>query len=33
MDGVRFYTRVKTVTQRWPRGGEADSSFVIPTMA
>ncbi|ESQ86958.1 methylmalonate-semialdehyde dehydrogenase [Asticcacaulis sp. AC460] len=33
MDGVRFYTRVKTVTQRWPRGGVlADSSFVIPTM-
>ena len=33
MDGVRFYTRVKTVTQRWPRGGSvADSSFVIPTM-
>jgi malonate-semialdehyde dehydrogenase (acetylating) / methylmalonate-semialdehyde dehydrogenase len=34
MDGVRFYTRVKTVTQRWPRGGNpTDSSFVIPTMA
>lgn len=33
MDGVRFYTRVKTVTQRWPRGDEAESSFVIPTMA
>ncbi|EGF89399.1 methylmalonate-semialdehyde dehydrogenase acylating [Asticcacaulis biprosthecium C19] len=34
MDGVRFYTRVKTVTQRWPRGGVlADSSFVIPTMS
>jgi malonate-semialdehyde dehydrogenase (acetylating)/methylmalonate-semialdehyde dehydrogenase len=34
MDGVRFYTRVKTVTQRWPRGGVvSDQSFVIPTMA
>jgi malonate-semialdehyde dehydrogenase (acetylating) / methylmalonate-semialdehyde dehydrogenase len=35
MDGVRFYTRVKTVTQRWPSGGGgvADQSFVIPTMA
>ena len=32
-DGIRFYTRVKTVTQRWP-GGESvtDQSFVIPTM-
>ncbi len=34
MDGVRFYTRTKIVTQRWPRGGAvADQSFVIPTMA
>ncbi|WP_374471820.1 CoA-acylating methylmalonate-semialdehyde dehydrogenase [Phenylobacterium sp.] len=35
MDGVRFYTRTKTVTQRWPKGGKAtaDQSFVIPTMA
>jgi malonate-semialdehyde dehydrogenase (acetylating)/methylmalonate-semialdehyde dehydrogenase len=33
MDGVRFYTRVKKVTQRWPSGGDAlDPSFVIPTM-
>ena len=33
MDGVRFYTRVKTVTQRWPSGGAVlDQSFVIPTM-
>lgn len=33
MDGVRFYTRTKTVTQRWPKGGPvADQSFVIPTM-
>jgi malonate-semialdehyde dehydrogenase (acetylating)/methylmalonate-semialdehyde dehydrogenase len=33
MEGVRFWTRVKTVTQRWPSGGVlADSSFVIPTM-
>lgn len=34
MDGVRFYTRVKTVTQRWPTGGVViDQSFAIPTMA
>jgi len=33
MDGVRFYTRVKTITQRWPSGGAVmDQSFVIPTM-
>jgi malonate-semialdehyde dehydrogenase (acetylating)/methylmalonate-semialdehyde dehydrogenase len=33
MDGVRFYTRVKTITQRWPTGGPTiDQSFVIPTM-
>ena len=33
MEGVKFYTKVKTVTARWPEGDEhADSSFVIPTM-
>ena len=33
VDGVRFYTRTKTVTQRWPSGGSVtDQSFVIPTM-
>ena len=33
MDGVRFYTRTKTVTQRWPKGGAVtDQSFIIPTM-
>ena len=32
-DGVRFYTRTKTVTQRWPKGGAVtDQSFVLPTM-
>ena len=30
-DGVRFYTRVKTVTARWPKGLR-DTSFVMPTM-
>jgi malonate-semialdehyde dehydrogenase (acetylating)/methylmalonate-semialdehyde dehydrogenase len=34
MEGVKFYTKVKTVTQRWPDGGPTgDSAFVIPTMA
>lgn len=33
MDGIRFYTRVKKITQRWPSGGTVvDQSFVIPTM-
>ena len=31
MEGVRFWTKVKTVTARWPEG-DAESSFVIPTM-
>ena len=33
LDGVRFYTRTKTVTQRWPKGGAVlDQSFIIPTL-
>ena len=33
MDGVRFYTRTKVVTQRWPEAGaDAGGSFAIPTM-
>lgn len=33
MDGVRFYTRTKTITQRWPHGSNVtDQSFVLPTM-
>ena len=32
-EGVKFFTKVKTVTQRWPTGGAVtDSAFVIPTM-
>jgi malonate-semialdehyde dehydrogenase (acetylating)/methylmalonate-semialdehyde dehydrogenase len=35
-EGVRFYTKVKTITARWPDnenpGAQEDSSFVIPTM-
>ena len=33
MEGVKFWTKVKTVTARWPEGEVGDSSFVIPTMA
>jgi malonate-semialdehyde dehydrogenase (acetylating)/methylmalonate-semialdehyde dehydrogenase len=32
MEGVRFYTKIKTVTARWPDGAAGDSAFVIPTM-
>jgi len=31
MEGVRFWTKVKTVTQRWPDGGEGENAFLIPT--
>jgi malonate-semialdehyde dehydrogenase (acetylating)/methylmalonate-semialdehyde dehydrogenase len=30
-DGVRFYTRLKTVTARWPEGA-AGAEFAMPTM-
>jgi malonate-semialdehyde dehydrogenase (acetylating)/methylmalonate-semialdehyde dehydrogenase len=33
MEGVRFYTKVKTVTARWPEGASEESAFVIPTMS
>jgi malonate-semialdehyde dehydrogenase (acetylating)/methylmalonate-semialdehyde dehydrogenase len=32
MEGLKFWTKVKTITARWPEGDVADSSFVIPTM-
>jgi malonate-semialdehyde dehydrogenase (acetylating)/methylmalonate-semialdehyde dehydrogenase len=32
VEGVKFYTKVKTITARWPEGEVGDSSFVIPTM-
>jgi len=32
-DSIRFYTRTKTVTQRWTPGVKSGASFVIPTMA
>ena len=31
-EGVRFYTKIKTVTSRWPTGVRSGSDFVIPTM-
>jgi len=33
MEGVKFWTKVKTITQRWPDGApEGGNAFVIPTM-
>ena len=32
-DSVRFYTKTKTVTSRWPTGVKEGASFVIPTMS
>jgi malonate-semialdehyde dehydrogenase (acetylating)/methylmalonate-semialdehyde dehydrogenase len=31
-DAVRFYTKTKTVTARWPSGLKEGAEFVIPTM-
>ena len=34
MEGVKFWTKVKTITQRWPDGAiDGGNAFVIPTMA
>jgi len=33
MEGVKFWTKIKTVTQRWPDGSpDGGNAFVIPTM-
>ncbi len=32
-DSIRFYTKTKTVTARWPSGIKDGASFVIPTMS
>ncbi|WP_241576320.1 CoA-acylating methylmalonate-semialdehyde dehydrogenase [Rosenbergiella collisarenosi] len=31
-DGVRFYTRMKTVTTRWPEGQQGAAEFSMPTL-
>jgi malonate-semialdehyde dehydrogenase (acetylating)/methylmalonate-semialdehyde dehydrogenase len=31
-EGVRFYTRMKTITSRWPTGLRAGAEFTMPTM-
>ncbi|MBU3021220.1 CoA-acylating methylmalonate-semialdehyde dehydrogenase [Aestuariibacter sp. A3R04] len=33
MEGVKFWTKIKTITQRWPDGADSnDNTFLIPTM-
>ncbi len=32
LEGVRFYTKLKTITSRWPSGLSLDPEFVMPTM-
>jgi malonate-semialdehyde dehydrogenase (acetylating)/methylmalonate-semialdehyde dehydrogenase len=32
MEGVRFYTRIKTTTLRWPSGQRTDPQFTMPTL-
>tara|TARA_B100001146_G_scaffold34788_1_gene28173 strand:- start:732 stop:2225 length:1494 start_codon:yes stop_codon:yes gene_type:complete len=32
IEGVRFYTKLKTITSRWPSGIRSNPEFVMPTM-
>ena len=32
LEGVRFYTKLKTVTSKWPSGLRSDPEFVMPIM-
>ena len=31
-EGVRFYTKLKTITSRWPTGIRSGAEFIMPTM-
>lgn len=31
-EGLRFWTKTKTITQRWPEGDIGDQAFIIPTL-
>jgi len=31
-EGVRFYTKLKTITSRWPSGIRSNPEFIMPTM-
>ena len=32
MEGIRFYTKLKTITSRWPTGIKDNNNFTMPTM-
>ena len=32
LEGVRFYTKLKTITSKWPKGLTSDPEFVMPTL-
>ena len=32
MEGIKFYTKLKTITSRWPSGIRLNAEFVMPTM-
>jgi malonate-semialdehyde dehydrogenase (acetylating)/methylmalonate-semialdehyde dehydrogenase len=32
MEGIRFFTKLKTVTSRWPNGIRSGAEFIMPTM-
>jgi malonate-semialdehyde dehydrogenase (acetylating)/methylmalonate-semialdehyde dehydrogenase len=32
MEGIRFFTKLKTVTSRWPDGIRSGADFIMPTM-
>ena len=32
MEGIKFYTKLKTITSRWPSGIRSSAEFVMPTM-
>jgi len=32
MEGIKFYTKLKTITSRWPSGIRSNAEFVMPTM-
>ena len=31
-EGIKFYTKLKTVTTRWPSGIRSNAEFIMPTM-
>ena len=32
MEAIRFYTKVKTVTSKWPQGVRQGAEFKMPTL-